>query len=126
MTVPTPRQLPSPAAYAISVTIGWHTVQLRLHGDIDLVAAQELSTTLARLDRMPPATLDVDMSDVTFLDSSGVRPLVDTARHRRATSAPPLSIVSPSTAARRLLHAAGLGIGPQLNIDAWDRLDSPS
>ena len=60
-----------------------HSVHLRLTGDIDLVAASGFTRTLEAIDRMPAMILHVDMGDVTFFDSSGMRPLVEAARRRR-------------------------------------------
>ena len=75
------------------------------------------------LDRMPGMTLHVDLSDVSFLDTSGVLPVVDAARRRRDYDWPPLLIANPSRAARRLLAAAGLGPGPVMDIDSWGSAD---
>jgi anti-anti-sigma factor len=83
MTLISPRRQPDDGAARMTVTVGWQSVQLALTGDIDLAAASGLKRTLERIDRMPDMTLHVDMATVTFLDSTGVRPLVDAARHRR-------------------------------------------
>jgi hypothetical protein len=57
MTLISPRRQPDDGAARMTVTVGWQSVQLQLNGDID-------------------------MSAVTFLDSTGVRPLVDAGRRR--------------------------------------------
>jgi anti-anti-sigma factor len=123
MTLLDPRQLPpSGAGYTVKVTINWQSVQLDLGGDVDVLAAAGLTMTLDSIDRMPAMTVHVNMADVTFLDATGVRPLVEAARRRRDFDWPPLLIASPSRPVVRLLRATGLGPGPQLDIDRWDKL----
>ncbi len=120
MTPVSPRPQQSDAAYTI--TVGLHTAQLQLNGDIDLTAVAQLTRVLHALEQMPAMMLQVDMSDVTFLDSSGVRPLVEAARRRRGCHEPPLLISQPSRPAQRLLEATCLGVGPRLNLVGWDQL----
>jgi anti-anti-sigma factor len=110
------------AGYTITVTLGWRAARLRLSGDIDLAAASELARTLDSIEGMPAMTLHVDMADVTFLDSSGVRPLVEAGARRREDDGPPLLIDGISRPAQRLLVTAGLGEGPLLDLDGWKRL----
>jgi anti-sigma B factor antagonist len=120
MTLISPRPQPESAAYTIAVTVDWQSIRLDLAGDIDLAAARELTQTLERIDRMPAMALQVDMARVSFLDSTGVRPLVEAARRRRDHEQPQLLINSASLAVLRLLRAAGLGSGPALDVDGWD------
>lgn len=115
----------SDAFYRLTVTLRWRAVHLRLAGELDVAAAPGLTGTLEDLDRMPPMTLHVDLAQVTFLDTIGVRPLVDAARRRRDHDRPPLLIDGISRPAKRLLKLAGLGEGPHLDIDGWDRQVAP-
>jgi anti-sigma B factor antagonist len=122
MTLLSPRSRLGNATYTMAVTVDWHSVRLHLTGDIDLAAASELTRTLESIDRMPAMRLHVDMARVTFMDSSGVRPLVDAARRRRDYDWPALLIDGISRPAKRLLTLAGLGEGPHLDVAGWDRL----
>ena len=87
-----------------------------------MAAAPVLTRTLEGIDLMPPMTLHVAMADVTFLDTSGVRPLVEASRRRRDHDWPPLLIVGISRPAKRLLTLSGLGEGPHLDVAGWDQL----
>jgi anti-anti-sigma factor len=69
-------------------------------GEVDLDAAPTIQAALAELSSRP-ATLDV--SGVTFLDSSGLRTLVFAKRDH-----PELRIVDPSFVAIRVIEMAGL------------------
>ena len=57
-----------------------HTWRVELHGAIDLETAPALSTQLDDLAGRDALLVIVDLSDVTFLDSSGMRALIHGAR----------------------------------------------
>jgi anti-sigma B factor antagonist len=78
---------------------------LRLHGEIDGSSADELANLLDPL----PGTGDVvvDLADVGFIDSSGLRVLIDA--HQRAERSNRLVVLAhPSAVVRRLLDITGL------------------
>lgn len=52
-------------------------VLLRPHGDVDLSCARELQGALHQALRSKPGRLVVDLSDVPYMDSSGVATLVE-------------------------------------------------
>jgi anti-anti-sigma factor len=112
-------------SHRMDLVLGASTAHLRLGGEIDLVAAPELRRLLAKLDPLP-ITIHVDLSDVTFLDISGVQPLVEAAIRRRQRRFPPVLIGECSRAARRLLDIVQLGGKPHLSVAAWDRLATPA
>lgn len=58
---------------------------LALRGELDLGAVDELEQALAAVEREQPQVIVIDLRDVTFLDSSGLRTLL--AADRRAKSA---------------------------------------
>jgi anti-sigma B factor antagonist len=81
-------------------------------GEVDAHTAATLEVHLAAepVDR----PLRLDLSAVTFMDSSGLRVLIDT--HQRTAGAEPgLTIVRPSRAVVRLLEISGLD--DHLHID---------
>jgi anti-anti-sigma factor len=106
--------------YTIKLTLSGQFAQLRLSGELDAAAAPELTRTLEGLDRIPVTTVHVDMTGVRFLDSSGIRPLVEAERRRRDLGQPPFLIGGISRRARRLFVVSGLGRGHRLDIDGWD------
>ncbi len=81
-----------------------HSVALR--GEIDAHSAPAL---VARFEPLPPGDDDVviDMAAVTFMDSSGLRVLIDLHERLNASSRR-LVIDSPSQPVTRLLEVAGL------------------
>jgi anti-sigma B factor antagonist len=91
-----------------------------LIGDIDVAAAPDLNRLLESLETFS-SPVEIDMSAVTFLDSSGLAPLIAATR-RRIETCPPLYISARSRPVQRLLHAAGMIDGPVLDIRGWDQL----
>ncbi len=87
----------------------------RLTGEIDSSSAPALT---ARLAPMPTAErTELDMADVEFIDSSGLRVIIDA--HLRAEAAEQrLVIVNPSKSVQRLLDIAGMTA--VLHIEAAD------
>ncbi len=79
---------------------------LRLQGEIDASSSPLLSE---HLDPLPGAADEVvlDMAGVTFVDSSGLRVLID-AHQRAAHAGRTLVLDEPSTVVRRLLDISGL------------------
>jgi anti-anti-sigma factor len=98
------------------------SAQVRLAGDIDLVAAADLRRALESLDRLATSAIEVDLTEVRFLDTAGLEPLMEATRRRRAQRLPPVLIGQCSPAALRLLAAAGLDPKPVLDVEAWDQL----
>jgi anti-anti-sigma factor len=76
---------------------------LVLAGEIDSYTAPELSE---RLDA-DPSLVVLDLTEVTFIDSSGLRVLVEGHR-RRVEAGSSLTLRSPSAAVQRLLEISGL------------------
>jgi anti-anti-sigma factor len=55
-------------------------VRLELSGELDLASAPQLERALARAKHGRPATLVLDLRDVSFLDSCGLRELLGAQR----------------------------------------------
>lgn len=73
-----------------------------LVGELDLHTAPLLE---AELTRAPSGTVEVELSEVTFIDSSGLRVLV-AERQKRGPDG--LVLRAPSAVVRRLLEVTGL------------------
>jgi anti-sigma B factor antagonist len=76
---------------------------LVLVGEIDSYTAPALAERLAH----EPKVLMVDLAGVTFIDSSGLRILVE-AHQARIDADASLTLRSPSAAVQRLLEISGL------------------
>jgi anti-anti-sigma factor len=82
-----------------------------LSGEVDAHTAPTLASALAAL---PAGTVRIDMAEVSFMDSSGLRVLMEaTARARDAGG--DLVVVRPSPTVTRLVEISGLG--EQLRLD---------
>jgi len=79
------------------------------HGEIDMTTVDVLSDTLATVLRQErPTHIDVNLAEVTFMDSSGVNALMVC----RATAEPTgcrITISHPRPLVRRLLLVTGVG-----------------
>ena len=74
-------------------------------GDVDAYSAPDLSSAL---DPLPgEGTVTLELSGVEFMDSSGIRVLVD-AHQRAAEAERSFVIADPSRSVRRILEISGL------------------
>lgn len=74
-------------------------------GELDAETAPALAAALADADARD--TLVVDLSGVEFIDSSGLRVLLET-HHQRLADQRALILSKPSTVVERLLEVAGV------------------
>lgn len=80
---------------------------LSVKGEIDLSTAGRFAQELASLVGDKNGTARVDLSKVTFIDSSGIRELLAAKRRAEATGVQ-LMLSNPSTACRRVLEISGV------------------
>ena len=89
-----------------STPTGW-----KLSGEIDAHTAPLLATAMAEL---PTGDVTVDVAAVSFMDSSGLRVLIDAASRARDGGGD-LIIANPTPGISRLVEISGLG--EQLRLD---------
>jgi len=82
------------------------TVRLQLEGELDAHSAPEFQRVLSE-SISPGAVVKVDLSDVSFVDSSGLAALLD-ARGRLEAAGGGLYVVGASEAAARLFAITGV------------------
>jgi anti-sigma B factor antagonist len=80
---------------------------LRAQGEIDVASAPEFHDALSGLIAESPAVLIVDMSDVSFIDSTGLGVLVSAEKQMRAEGSG-LRLVVTHPQITRLLELTGL------------------
>jgi anti-anti-sigma factor len=81
---------------------------VRVHGEIDLSNAREVSAAIGVVMGQEARKLVVDLTDTTYLDSSGVALLLRLAERLRARRRE-LHIVAPrGSPVRRVLHFTGV------------------
>ena len=82
-----------------------------LSGEVD---AHTAPTLAAALDELPAGVVMLDMAGVSFMDSSGLRVLME-ATTRARDGGGDLVVASPSPAVARLVEISGLG--EQIRLD---------
>ena len=84
-------------------------VRVRIAGELDVSTAAPLLQALEEATDPCVRDLEVDLADVSFIDSSALGVLV--RAHKRLTQLPggqPLTLVSPRPQARKVLEITGL------------------
>ena len=93
----------------VTVTLQGRTMIALVSGEIDHHGAREIMTALDReIDAALPNLLELDLSGVTFMDSSGIAVLLR-ARRRLDELEGRLIVRSIPTQPRKVLDAAGVG-----------------
>jgi anti-anti-sigma factor len=88
---------------------------LRPKGDLDLATAPGLQQTLEKA-RATGKQIVVDMAEVSFIDSSGLRVLLSTSLSLDGNS--PLRVTNAPQNVVRLLKLVGLEDAPSLDVQA--------
>jgi anti-sigma B factor antagonist len=89
---------------------------LRVAGEIDMSCSEALREQVAQALRAGSVTLD--MTDVEFIDSSGVRALLQAAAELNGQG--PIRIL-PSPVVARILEIVGLDARPEIQLETGDR-----
>jgi anti-anti-sigma factor len=84
-----------PGGLEISSVFDGGTVRVCLRGELDLAGSQQMEDSLAAIDRHDPARVIVDLSGLAFIDSTGLRLLLqaDTRARERGYDL----VLSPGT-----------------------------
>ncbi len=77
-----------------------------LHGELDIVSAEGLADALVKV---AGSTLVVDLSDLTFMDCSGIDALVVARNRILANGQGQLVVTRPTAFVRKALEIVGLG-----------------
>lgn len=83
------------------------SIRLIVAGELDRLAAAQLSRAVGDALRLAPATMEIDASGITFLDAGGIRCLL-ICRERVETAACAFLIIDPAPAVTQVLQIAGL------------------
>src|SRR5262245_59492523 len=82
-------------------------VVLALAGEVDVASVNAFREALAHAEFGRPREVWIDLSDVDFIDSSGLTTLV-LAHRRMDTSVRRLAVICPAGPVRRVLEIAGI------------------
>lgn len=79
--------LSGPGTLTISSSIDDGVASLALHGELDLASAPALESRLSSIEAQAPSRLVIDLADLQFIDSTGLRLLLQAdARWRQRGS----------------------------------------
>jgi anti-anti-sigma factor len=67
---------PAPGGLTISSAVDDGTVSLSLEGELDLAGARQMEESFAAVEREGPSRLIVDLGRLAFIDSTGLRLLL--------------------------------------------------
>lgn len=85
---------------------------LKIAGELDVATAARLTEALR--DNEVPGQLVLDLSELTFLDSCGMRALLELARVQNGNG--PVVILDPSRAVARLFEIIGVEDHPGIEL----------
>ncbi len=68
--------VPAPGTLVISSAVDDGTISISLEGELDLAGAHQLEVRLDEVEREGPARLVVDLERLAFIDSTGLRLLL--------------------------------------------------
>lgn len=80
---------------------------LRLSGELDLATAPDVQRELEHVEATDAESIVLDLSELTFMDSTGVRLLV-TAHARARADSNRLTLLRGGRAVQRILHLSGV------------------
>jgi anti-sigma B factor antagonist len=83
-------------------------VLLKLHGELDLLGAPLLESEIESAELDAPGRVVLDLEDLQFIDSAGLRVLLAAHERTRARGAE-LAVTQGSQQVQRLLTIAGVG-----------------
>jgi anti-anti-sigma factor len=88
----------------------------RLVGEVDHASVPELARRLTEAVQ-PGDELTLDLTEVTFLDSAGVRMLVDLTRRLAPPAGRLRLLLNPASAPRRALALSGVDRAPGVSVE---------
>jgi anti-anti-sigma factor len=97
---------------------GADRVRLRIRGELDLASAPTLDDAVAALGSSPPSLILLDLAEMTFFDSSGLRVLMRVAGRCRDFGAT-VRLLNLPAQARRVMELTG-------TLDRFDVGEDPN
>jgi anti-sigma B factor antagonist len=100
---------PPPSPFSVAVTGGSGAPLIaRVAGDVDIATASSMGTAvIAAIEQAPGSGVVLDFANVGFMDSTGLRAVLDISRRLEAGPGS-LVLLSPNRPVRKLLSLAGL------------------
>jgi anti-anti-sigma factor len=99
-------QPPKPGSLDVASSASDGTATVTLRGELDLASIGALEESLGAVEREAPARIVLDLSGLTFIDSSGLRVLL-MANGRAQESGRELLLTESTDAVQRVLEMTG-------------------
>jgi anti-anti-sigma factor len=99
-------QPPKPGTLEVASAIDDGTVTVTLRGELDLASVVELQECLSAVEEDAPALIVLDLAELSFIDSSGLRALL-LADERARQDGRELVLTRGSDAVRRVFEMTG-------------------
>jgi len=96
-----------PSEFGVSIVQADGHITARVTGEVDLATASDLRQRLEAVIDAGTGNLEIDLSGVTFLDSSGLLVLL-AARQGLHDTSRRLTVLNPSRAVHRVFELSGL------------------
>jgi anti-sigma B factor antagonist len=93
-------------AFAVEESRHGSTVRLYLRGELDMATRARVESALIRAEDSGASVIELDLSGLTFMDSSGVHLALD-ARHRSRARGHGLVLLGGSESVRRVFELTG-------------------
>ena len=93
--------------FALVISRETHGVVAHVHGEVDLCTATRFRDALLLLLETGEKTVQVDLAGMAFIDSTGLRALVEVDQRLRAAGGR-LTVVNPTPATCKVLEITGL------------------
>ncbi len=99
--------VPAPGALQVLVSGDAGRYEVRLAGELDMSTAPQLRDELVRVSTEGAQLVTVDLTDLAFIDSTGLSVLINALKHLRRQGGD-MALRSPSPSTRRVLEITGL------------------
>jgi anti-sigma B factor antagonist len=76
--------VPTPGGLSITSVLDGPTVRVILQGELDLAGAQQMEERMVAIDEEGPARVVIDLGGLAFIDSTGLRLLLQADTRARA------------------------------------------
>jgi anti-sigma B factor antagonist len=96
-----------PTPFGVETVSDGERVRVAVRGELDLLAAPHLRTALLEATKEDPAAIGLDLSAVTFIDSTGISVILQ-AWQRASANGSRLVVDSASPVVARVIEVAGL------------------
>jgi anti-sigma B factor antagonist len=96
------------ALFSVTVDDVNNTIRIAPRGELDMAAVPRFEEVVKACEQEPASTIELDLRDVTFMDSQGLRALLR-ARKRSLGNGHRLLFVDVSAPVRKVFRMTGMG-----------------